>query len=86
MGLIDAKAFAEHLERMARTAYPNLFPGLFEAVEYAKDFPTVDAVEVVRCRDCEIHGHCVTEDIFSFSGISNPFCCAGKRKEGDGNG
>ena len=48
--LIDAKSFAEHLERMARTTYPNLSPGLFEAAEYAKDFPTVDAVEVV-------HGH-----------------------------
>ena len=51
--LIDAKSFAEHLERMARTAYPNLFPGLFEAAEYAKDFPTVDAVPVVRCRECK---------------------------------
>ena len=49
-------------------------------------FPTIDAVPVVRCRDCEIHGHCATEDVFSFSGISNPFCCAGKRKDGDGNG
>ena len=48
-------------------------------------FPTIDAVPVVRCRDCEIHGHCATEDAFSFSGISNPFCCAGKRKDGDGN-
>lgn len=47
------------------------------------DATTVDAVEVVRCRDCEIHGHCATEDVFSFSGISNPFCCAGKRKDGD---
>ena len=50
--MIDAKSFAEHLERMARTAYPNLFPGLFEAAEYAKYFTTVDAVEVVRCKEC----------------------------------
>lgn len=48
--------------------------------------PTVDAVEVVRCWDCVLHGHCITEDVFSFAGISNPFCCAGKRKDGDGNG
>lgn len=50
---IEAKVFAEHLERMARTAYPNMLHGLLEAAEYAKDFPTVDAVEVVRCRDCK---------------------------------
>ena len=49
------------------------------------DAPTVDAVPVVRCRECEIHGHCATEDVFSFAGISNPFCCAGKRKEGNVN-
>ncbi len=46
--LIDANVFAEHLERMTRTAYPNLFPGLLEAIDYAKDFPTVDAAEVVH--------------------------------------
>ena len=53
--LIDQKAFVEHLERMAhtaRTTYPNLFHGLFEAAEYVKDFPAIDAVTVVRCREC----------------------------------
>lgn len=63
-------------------------PDSGEAVVYLQDIaeaPTVDAVEVVRCRDCEIHGNCATEDVFSFAGISNPFCCAGKRKEGDRN-
>ena len=48
--LIDANAFAECLERMTKTAYPNLFPGLLEAIDYVKDFPTVDAVEVVHGR------------------------------------
>ena len=52
MSLIDANAFATCLERMTKTAYPNLFPGLLEAIDYVKDFPTVDAVEVVRCKDC----------------------------------
>ncbi len=53
--------------------------------EYDRSFePCDDPVE--RCRDCGIHGHCATEYVFSFVGISNPFCCAWKRKEGDGNG
>lgn len=57
-----------------------------DAICLIDDAPTVDAVEVVRCLDCEIHGHCATEDVFYFAGISNPFCCAGKRKDGDGYG
>ena len=92
--LIDAKVFSEHLERMARTAYPNLFPGLFEAAEYAKDFPKVDAVEVVRCRDCKhwdvrpINGRCTLGKCLKLSRVmgDSSFCSYGERNEGDGNG
>ena len=48
-------------------------------------FPTIDAVPVVRCEKCVLHGNCVTEDAFVFAGIENPFCCVGKRKEGADN-
>ena len=64
--LIDANAFAECLERMTKTAYPNLFPGLLEAIDYAKDFPPVDAVEVV-------HGR--TEVIEPFEVTLTARCC-----------
>lgn len=47
---------------------------------------TIDAVPVVRCRECVLHGNCVTEDAFVFAGIETPFCCVGKRKEGADNG
>lgn len=50
--LIDANAFIEFLERKTRCAYPNMFPGLLEAIDLAKDFPAVDAVDMVRCKDC----------------------------------
>ena len=43
---------------------------------------TIDAVPVVRCEKCVLHGNCTTEDAFVFAGIDNPFCCSGKRKEG----
>ena len=46
------------------------------------DAPTVDAVPVDRCDQCVLHGNCVTEDAFVLSRVENPFCCAGKRKEG----
>lgn len=44
MRLIDADAF---LERMSRT------DRFFSVVFDINDAPTVDAVPVVRCRDCE---------------------------------
>lgn len=50
------------------------------------DAPTIDAVPVVRCKDCVLHGNCLTEDTFDLCRIENPFCCGGKRKDGDGNG
>lgn len=46
------------------------------------DVTPVDAVPVVRCKKCVLHGNCVTEDAFVLAGIENPFCCAGKREEG----
>ena len=68
------------------------------AYGYAENFinaaPTVDAVEVVRCRECKHRG---TDDcIFHIKGepadeelllkLDNDFCSYGERKEGDGNG
>ena len=50
---------------------------LAETVDKA---PTIDAVPVVRCEKCVLHGNCVTEDAFVLSRIENPFCCAGKLK------
>lgn len=42
----------------------------------------IDAVPVVRCEKCVLHGNCVTEDAFVLAGIENPFCCVGEQKEG----
>ena len=71
--LIDADALIE--EAYAEGAY-----GYVDAKQIA-DAPTIDAVEVVRCKDCVSHGNCDSERVFTFyCGISNPFCCAGRRK------
>lgn len=43
------------------------------------DMPAVDAVPVVRCRDCVSHGKCITEQFFEFCGKHDGFCCVGKR-------
>ena len=71
--LIDANALIK--EANAEGAY-----GYVDAKQIA-DAPTIDAVEVVRCKDCVSHGNCDSERVFTFyCGISNPFCCAGRRK------
>ena len=61
------------------------------------DAPTVDAVEVVRCRDCRywekfqssILGEvmcCIAQGEMNVQKDPNDFCCYGERKDGDGNG
>ena len=56
--------------------------GIRKALRCIEQAPTVDAVPVVRCEKCVLHGNCATEDAFVLARIENPFCCAGKRKEG----
>lgn len=94
--LIDANVFAEHLERMAKTTYPNLLPGLLEAADFARDFiPTVDAVEVVHGRweqvqrwatkakyRCSVCGR----EIMSATKVNiekYPYCHCGAKMDGD---
>ena len=52
------------------------------SVDAVGDAPTVDAVPVVRCEKCVAHGNCFAERVFVYTGIENPYCCAGDRKEG----
>ena len=86
MRLIDANALIK--EANADGAY-----GYVDAKQIA-DAPTVDAVEIVRCRECKFGSWdsepddamvCVrTNDGFWRSG--NDFCSRGERKEGADNG
>ena len=56
--------------------------GLVDVVEFLNDMPTVDAVPVVRCKDCQYFNTrlCEHEDNY------DDWCCAdGERKDGDGD-
>ena len=53
---------------------------------FISNAPTIDAVPVVRCEKCVAHGSCFAERVFVYTGIENPYCCAGERKEGADNG
>ena len=69
------KYFYEHLDDVH-------IAGAMNAID---EMPAADVVPVVRCKDCALHGHCSTEDVFLFSRLKseNAFCCVGKRKEND---
>ena len=66
--LIDANALIE--EANAEGAY-----GYVDAKQIA-DAPTVDAVEVVRCKDCVSHNLCKFEQYLGLDG----FCSYGGSK------
>ena len=80
--LIDADAFLEKMKRTSR---------YFDVVFDVEEMPTVDAVKVVRCRDCKYHEdtsiteyeHCC---LLSKTVRYNDFCSYGERKDDDGNG
>ena len=57
--------------------------------ELIDDVPTVDAVEVVRCKDCKryVEGHCLRElgggSYVPFPMKPDDFCSYGERREGE---
>ena len=51
-----------------------------DVINVLEEACVIDAVEVVRCRNCIMHGNCSVEDAFNFARVEDPFCCAGKEK------
>ena len=101
--LIDADNLLKQYERIdwysvskegqfmrGATTEDNPFIHYYDGEEIIKNAPTVDAVEIVRCRECKFGSWdsepddamvCVrTNDGFWRSG--NDFCSRGERKEG----
>lgn len=83
MGIIHNQGIA-HLNAYHLTNYATLI---------LREAPTVDAVEVVRCRNCkhyEIHKPKVLENCERNGYIipmkPNDFCSYGEQKDDDGNG
>lgn len=85
--LIYANELTDRLNHTTMVAYPNLFPGLLAAVEIVDDAPTVDAVEVVRCKDC-VHENMTTcplcwienHTMHFINHNSDDFCSCGERR------
>lgn len=61
--------------------------GMKHVIKQIDDAPTVDAVPVVHCTECKLHGSCTFEETFATVGLteSRRYCGAGERKDGNKN-
>ena len=90
--LIDADRALEIVREQGHE-HPNAYHLTNYATLILQEAPTVDAVEVVRCRDCKYrfknNGHsragCPIIDANIWMD-DDDFCSYGERKGGDGNG
>lgn len=81
MRLIDADAYKKYLD-------DNWIVANHDAIDAQ---PTIDAVEVVRCKDCKFYepftydttgkGHCLR--VKNYGMYLNDFCSYGERKKND---
>ena len=84
MRLIDVDAFLEKMKRTSR---------YFDVKFDIEEIPTIDAVQVVRCKDCirrydtdECPMCYLSEGKYYEYTNENGFCDRGERKEGVNNG
>lgn len=93
--LIDADRALE-IVRDQGIAHPNAYHLTNYATLILREAPTVNAVPVVRCRDCKHWDSetwfCDNHSTFGHHGLDwnmfseDDFCSYGERKDGDGNG
>ena len=93
MRLIDADIFASELD-FADADVCEEFPDSYCEVgfsrekirELLRDAPTVDAIPVVRCRECKYHNKPTCPMRLSFNWTKDDdFCSYGEREEGAEN-
>ena len=85
MGLIDADAVLRHKRKMSGADFSGEFWDEAVLAYDIKNAPTVDAVEVVRCKDC-IHSSDVLYRTYCgyLDCVVQPefYCADGERKDG----
>ena len=84
MRLIDADALKEVISGnsyMLRDSINSMNFGMFwDGIEQAIDeAPTIDAVPVVRCKDCFLYGECKAAEWYGENG--NGYCSVGDRRK-----
>ena len=88
MRLIDAEALKSYMDECSKESRFRVYYGYAES--FINDAPTIDAVPVVRCFECEKHYEFNGEHYCKFWRMYCPddsdfFCKAGERKEGADN-
>ena len=81
--LIDADALLDYFRNEHHES---------EVIEAVKDAPTIDAVPLVRCKDCQFSEyykcsetrHCRTQNGMYRAVEDDDFCSWGERKDNDG--
>ena len=88
MRLIDADVAVENIEEWLNSVGTALIgKGLSYTCELMgciEDVPTIDAVPVVRCRECKHLGFCGDSTNLEVMGFYG-YCSRGERKEGADN-
>lgn len=80
--LIDKEKVIELLTDESENWHAIIIKTCFEVcIEIISKMPPVDAVPVVRCKDCSNHEKCMFEDVFLTAGKSDGFCCVGGKKK-----
>ena len=92
MRLIDAEALKSYMDECSKESRFRVYYGYAES--FINDAPTIDAVPVVRCKDCKhwkFAQHINDNLCHRFDGDPwiptepNDFCSQGERKEGADN-
>ena len=85
--LIDANALKSYMDECSKETRFRVYYGY--ATSFIDAAPTVDAVEVVRCRECKYfgvyryfgNGYCTNDNGYGFSNQKpDDFCSRGERK------
>ena len=88
MRLIDANALKSYMDECSKGSRFRVYTGYAES--FIEAAPTVDAVEVVMCKDCKFRSswmmnrnlRYICPESGMFPNGENDFCSYGERKEG----
>ena len=85
MQLIDKNELKEVFKRYLNAPHVRLCGEMAIAIDTCIQFlDNAKSVDVVMCAECASHGRCLQERIYMSENIPDPYCCRGKRKDGEG--
>ena len=75
-------AYCDKTKPCSTISVAGLIPDVVirDVLDIIDEAAAVDATQVVKCRDCCMHGKCYVEEVFELAGTTEGFCCAGKRR------